>query len=266
MRPSPRRRSPRRAACTAAKRPVGDAGHRRDRKVVRQCDEVRFACSERFICGEEWNSAATTRRLYRLCALVTRARIDGAFRGARSRASSKRTRVQERPKSIARVKARFAAAARRAASSASPRGQRKSAPSSAKSCDEAVREGDARHSGRRGGARRSARASRGRRARRAGDESIACASSNASRNPRLKPCPAIGCNDCAALPISTRARRPRRAARTRAPSGNVLRSRDTREAAHCARRSGARAAARNASSGMHRARERPRGVIVHTRP
>ena len=32
---------------------------------------------------------------------------------------------------------------------------------------------------------------------------MACPSSKASRTPRLKPCPAIGCSACAALPIKT---------------------------------------------------------------
>ena len=88
--------------------------------------------------------------------------------------------------------------------SATPRGQRRAARSLPKRCIEAVRERDA--------GLPVARAARGvarehrrrRRARSRGASRIACASSHASRRPRLKPWPAIGCSVCAALPMTHR--------------------------------------------------------------
>jgi hypothetical protein len=73
----------------------------------------------------------------------------------------------------------------------------------AEQADESVRERDTRHPIRPPAARNSGRASRRPPIFSRGVSSTICASSHASRRPRLKPWPATGCSVCAALPSAT---------------------------------------------------------------
>ena len=158
--------------------------------------------------------------------------------GAAPRANARSGEAEEHR---ARERAASRAARRRAARAPAPRGQRRATGGRcAKSCVEAVRERDAGAAvdapARRDTARACARSPSASR----GHALIACASSNASRRPRLKPCPATGCSACAALPTSTRPGRGRRVARIRAPAETPAVA-HAREAVDAARRNGARA-------------------------
>ena len=160
------------------------------------------------------------------CARRSRSRWCGAMRRASFGRAFAFSAIS--PNSIARVNARFAGGSASSRVSANPRGQRTSARSLPKTptrpCVNAM---PAQRS-----ALRRARVAREHRARRPAPREAtsmtACASSKASRSPRLKPCPATGCSVCAALPSTARAARRRVAARIRAPAETCGGSRHAR--------------------------------------